>query len=366
MKKILITIPSLRYGGTEFVLVEIINYLINKNYKIYLYTDFSSEIKDHRGLFGKQIIFLQSSNNFFKRCFKLYYYLKKFEIETIFALQSGIIISYVINLFFFKKLKIIGRLSTIISQQFKQSSYPTKIKLIIFLFCLSKISLIITQSKNMKQDLIQIFNKFNYDNKSIIKVIYNPVNINDIIEKSKIESSITNRNFIFYFGRIEKVKNLENLIILYYKSKLFLSYELLIMGDGTELNKIKKLTKKIKIKRYVKFLNFSMNPYSILSKCKIFILPSNYEGYSNSLIQSIILKKNILVSKSEGGNKEILGKYYPLLSYDFSSTLNPLTFKKKVDQIIETYDCGKKNILFNKIQKRHKNTLKTYLTALNG
>ena len=366
MKKILITIPSLRYGGTELVLVEIINYLINKNYKIYLYTQISSEIKDTRSLFGKQIIFLQSSNNFFKRCIQLYYYLKKYKIEKIFALQSGIIISYLINLFFFKKLKIIGRLSTIISQQFKQSGYLTKIKLIIFLFCLSKISLVITQSKNMKKDLIQILNKFNYENKLIIKVIYNPVNINNIIEKSKIKSSITNKNFIFYFGRIEKVKNLENLIILYYESKLYLSYELLIMGDGTELNKIKSLTKKIKINNYVKFLNFSMNPYSILSKCKIFILPSNYEGYSNSLIQSIILKKNILVSKSEGGNKEILGKYYPLLSYDFSSTLNPLNFKKKVDQIIETYDYKKKNILFNKMQKRHKNTLKTYLTVLNG
>lgn len=364
MKKIIISIPNLRYGGTEFVLIQIINYLIKKNFKIYLHTKIVLDIQNFKNIDREKLIYLKSSNNYFARILKLSYYIKKHKIETIFALQSSIILSFLVKIILFPKLKIIGRISTIISEQIKNSNSLTKLKLIFFLFCLSKINLIIAQSENMKMDLISTFKRFSINNRSLLRVIYNPIDTENIINKSIKKTSYSNKDYLFYFGRIEKVKALDNLIILYNKSKLFLLYDLIIMGEGSELNNLKELTRKLKLQKYIVFLRFSMNPYNILLNSKMFILPSKYEGYSNSLIQSIVLKKNILVSRSKGGNKEILENYYSQLSFDFSSTSNPIEFKNKVMSIINNYSSKEKNILLSKIKKKHDHTLQLYLDVI--
>ena len=154
IKKILVILPNIQYGGTELVLIEVLNFLSKKGFQIHLYTNISNSNLKLKKKLDNQIILTKSKSNFFVDTLNCYLILRKNNIKTIFSLQSSIINAYLIKTFSLKKLELISRISTNISSQYQASSLIVKIKLKVFSYCLSKSDTIIVQSKNMKQDLI--------------------------------------------------------------------------------------------------------------------------------------------------------------------------------------------------------------------
>lgn len=55
-------------------------------------------------------------------------------------------------------------------------------------------------------------------------------------------------------------------------------------------------------------LGFKKNPYPYLDKSDIFILPSLFEGMSNSVLDAIACELPVIVSDCKYGNKEIVSK----------------------------------------------------------
>lgn len=92
------------------------------------------------------------------------------------------------------------------------------------------------------------------------------------------------------FCRLHPQKNLP---ILLHAFKDFLkdhaSYELKIYGDGEEAEKLKGLSEQLGIRENVEFYPASDNVHELVLNARMFVLPSDYEGLSNSMLEAMAI-----------------------------------------------------------------------------
>jgi glycosyltransferase involved in cell wall biosynthesis len=61
----------------------------------------------------------------------------------------------------------------------------------------------------------------------------------------------------------------------------------LILGDGSEMQSLKRMVVENSLEQYVRFLGMHQNVIEFLHAADIFILPSRSEGLSNSMLEAI-------------------------------------------------------------------------------
>lgn len=158
----------------------------------------------------------------------------------------------------------------------------------------------------------------NYANISVedIDVIYNPVVGNDLIEKSFIPVkhkwlNFKENNIILFVGRLEVVKNLPLLVEALEKARKKEDVKLIIVGNGTEKEKLQAFINDYNLKEHVDFVGYSSNPYAFMRQAKALILCSLWEGLPTVLIESMACGTNIIATNNLEGAGEILenGKY---------------------------------------------------------
>ena len=136
-------------------------------------------------------------------------------------------------------------------------------------------------------------------------------------------------------------------ILILIKKKI--NIKLLIMGYGTNKNKMQNFISKNKISKNVKIINFQKNPYKFLKKSNLFILTSLYEGLPNVLLEAMVLKKFIISSNCPTGPKEILmngklgslfkvGDYKKLTSAILDFSKNKKKYQKSIKLAYKNLD----------------------------
>jgi glycosyltransferase involved in cell wall biosynthesis len=89
-------------------------------------------------------------------------------------------------------------------------------------------------------------------------------------------------------GRLTTQKGFDMLIDVFAK---LLSYHndwnLVIMGEGVLKGELKSITRELNIERSVVFAGRVENPFSILSRCDLFVLSSRFEGFPNALLEAM-------------------------------------------------------------------------------
>lgn len=97
-------------------------------------------------------------------------------------------------------------------------------------------------------------------------------------------------NEVVTFCRLHSQKNLPMLMNVF---KNFLNthakYKLKIYGDGEEALNLAQLAEKLKIKDSVSFYAASDDVHQKVLNAKMFVLPSNYEGLSNSMLEALAI-----------------------------------------------------------------------------
>lgn len=126
------------------------------------------------------------------------------------------------------------------------------------------------------------------------EVIYNPVSIPK--EFLKIDSD---KFKIVYVGRLEVVKNVENLIKAFANLNST-NVHLTIVGDGRERNNLEELSAKLQAESKITFIGFSSEPSKYLSNANLFVLPSFSEGFGIAAAEAMFLKIPVLCSNVGG------------------------------------------------------------------
>lgn len=81
---------------------------------------------------------------------------------------------------------------------------------------------------------------------------------------------------------------------------------LIILGTGDYESYLKQLIKRNKLDRHVFLLGYSKNPFWYDAQAEVFVLPSMYEGFPNSLAEAMICGAPCIATDFHSGAREIL------------------------------------------------------------
>ena len=340
MINLVIRSGSLRMGGIERVLIEVLQNLDRKKYNISLFIEddsgkenvFLKDIpKDIDLYFLKPESLIRQTESYRNKKKNLFY---KIMYELYMRKERKLTLENTLKNLEKVKEKY-GEIDVFLDYDWGARRYINKIK------AKKKIIWIHSSISNLlkKKNKIERFgrNIKNYDKvvticdemkkeaeelypflKGKIEKCYNPFNFeriiklsNDYSELNEEQKKLIKDDYIVAVSRLDLVQKDYKTLILGYKKY----YEnggkvkLYIVGTGRDKQKIKEILKKEKLENQVKLLGLMKNPYVWMKNAKLFVHSSFYEGLPTVLIEAMICGKVVLSSDCPTGPKEILNKY---------------------------------------------------------
>ncbi len=118
-------------------------------------------------------------------------------------------------------------------------------------------------------------------------------------------------------GRLHPQKNFNLLIDAFAEVRARRPARLLILGEGPEREKLQRKISECGLGDDVQLFGFHLNPFSFMSRARVFVLSSIYEGMPNVLIQAMALGVPVVSTDCPGGSSEcleggVLGELVPL------------------------------------------------------
>ena len=308
-RKIVLLSSSLAGGGAEGVCVNIANNLASLGWNVdLLVLTLKDEAYLNRLSKKVNLVDLNSSKARFSIIPLLkYIYKNKPKLILVFNYELSVMLVILRYLLRFR-VKIISRNSSTLSiviKEFQTKSIWAKYFIgpsIKYLY--QKIDHVINQCNGMRDDLIEVHPNL-YEKSS---VIYNPISshIINYVKKNNL-SSIKRENYFLCVGRLEEVKAfhyaIESFAKIAYK---FPNLRLKIVGQGSLENELRLKAKALSVLDRVDFEGFKKNIIPYYLHARATILTSIYEGYPNSLIESIALGTPVVSFDCKSGPNEII------------------------------------------------------------
>jgi len=314
-ERIAIYVPNLKLGGAEKVCVSLANEFIEKGYIV----DLLLTVKE--GVYINQIsksvnIFELSGKKASLDFFFVIKYLIKFKPQIILGTLTHInLMVLLVKRFTFTKTKFFISEHSLISKYNNLNSNNKYNKLIKWLY--PSADGIIAVSNEIRNDLFTLT-----DSNLNIKVIYNPVISNEMENLlSQIKMKTNNRrvrfsDYYLYVGRLEKEKNILELLNSIIPILKNTNEKFLIIGEGTLSIEIKKIIKQNQLQENIILLGFIEQPYDYMYAAKVLILPSLFEGFGNVAIEAFYCKTDVIISDSALATINILSEATTVVTFD--------------------------------------------------
>ena len=320
--KIAVFIYSLGGGGAERVVSQLIPYLENNGFDVYLVLMNNTCVYPFET--KNKPFFLENSKTtesnvmkFLKIPFLAYKYhifLKKNKINKSFSFLTRPGFISVLTKWFNKKRTIIISERSNSSLQYGNHNLQSWINNFLIKELYPKADLIIANSNGNAQDLITNYNVPRYK----ITTIYNPISLEAIFAiEPKKDFFDTNYINLVSVGRLNSGKNHHLLI----KSLEFFKLQkvrLYIFGDGILKDELEKTIQDLKLENYVFLMGFESNIYKYLKAADLFVFSSNHEGFPNVILEAMACELPIVSTNCPSGPNEI---FKVNTDYDFSDNV---------------------------------------------
>ena len=198
-----------------------------------------------------------------------------------------------------------------------------------------------------------------FDEKNISLLRDPIINIQKIkqLKKEKIDPYFEKNEFIVAIGRLTKQKNFKFLINCFQRLVVLVpNLKLVIIGDGEEMQNLKKLILTKKLEGNVFLLGHKQNVFNYLSHAKFFILSSLWEDPGWVLLEAAASNTLILSSDCKNGPSEIIdnnkaGQLFKVDNkQDFIDKFKQFIRLDKVQIDKKILFAKKKSYLFTKFQ----------------
>ncbi len=304
-KKIMFVMPSLTGGGAERVMLTLIKHIDKEQFiPIFVLTKKEGRFVDILATLPKdvEVIDLKATKARYA-IFKIASVIKEIKPDIVFSTLGYLnLLIAIIRPFYSKNIKFISRESNTVSIENRQENYP-KVFDWLYKNVYNNFDLIITQSNYMREDLIQ---NFGTDTEKI-SVINNPVDIENIIKKSEDSDSklfACDKINLIAVGRLAPQKGFD--ILVDAMSHLDDRFQLTILGEGNEQERLKQQIKTLGLEGKIRLLGFQHNPYAYMREADLFILSSRYEGLPNVVLESYVCGTPCIAFDSPGGTTEVI------------------------------------------------------------
>lgn len=316
-KKLFFMIPNLNGGGAERVFVNIVNNMDHQKYDISIVVGV---------LIGPYVKYIDENIKIYElgnisaigAIIPLAKLLRAKKPDVIFSTLGFVVSSNLAVLLSLRKIKTISRFGNTLKpylDDIKNKGYvyyllQKKIHHLVIMLS----DLIIVQSDYMKSDAIHLYNLGGKHALKMIK-INNPVDVELIKFKSQNEHMYLDDKFpsnaiqFVSVGRIEIQKGYDILIKAFFnlRSKL-INATLTIVGEGSERAKLEELIRALGLDDCVTLTGYSDNPYVYIKNADIYVSSSRYEGFSNTILESLILGIPVVATDCPSGIREIVSE----------------------------------------------------------
>ncbi|MAD16326.1 MAG: glycosyl transferase [Alteromonadaceae bacterium] len=164
-----------------------------------------------------------------------------------------------------------------------------------------KATRVVPVSQGVMQDLVDNYNV----PQSKCTVMYNAYDRSTLLEKSQAAvNDLPTKPYMIGIGRLVPNKNFSLLIKAFSKSAS--ERDLVILGQGPEMNDLKTLAKQLGVESRVHLLGFRENPYPYLVNADYLVSSSNAEGFPNGIAEAMCLGKPVIATNCQSGPAEIL------------------------------------------------------------
>jgi N-acetyl-alpha-D-glucosaminyl L-malate synthase BshA len=158
-------------------------------------------------------------------------------------------------------------------------------------------------SESLKQDTINVFEVHKE-----IKVIPNFVDFSkhqhhdEDCQRSLIAPD--DQKIITHISNFRKVKRIDDVIEVFYRTQKEINAILIMVGDGPERLRAMETCEELGIENKVKFLGKSNQVYQILCYSDLFILPSTSESFGLAALEAMMMRVPV-ISTNVGGLPEV-------------------------------------------------------------
>ena len=170
-------------------------------------------------------------------------------------------------------------------------------------FSINKSDIVTCVSKSLKEDTLDQF-----DIKKNIEVIPNFIDINKYIIQQDLclhENPIQSKEFIIsHVSNFRTVKNIANVIKVFYNIQKQFKAKLLMIGEGPDKTLAENLCNELGISHLVDFLGNTNQVEKNLCHSDLFLLPSSAESFGLAALEAMASKVAV-ISSNAGGLPEI-------------------------------------------------------------
>ena len=161
----------------------------------------------------------------------------------------------------------------------------------------------------LTDEFINEFNKI-YPNQNVNLVrIYNPIDVEQIKEKSNAKHTKIMGDYFCSVARLSGDKDILTLLKgfdLFWELHKKTDLKLVIVGDGGKATEYKNYAKKLKSANQIAFVGATQNPFIYMKDAKANILSSFGEGFALVLVESAAVGTLNIASSCQCGPREIL------------------------------------------------------------
>lgn len=319
-KKILIRIGSLRHGGAEKVLINFLKNLPEDKYEvdllINLYTgmyiqEVPSWVKLHYLIKGEMIT-TNKPHEIPVKAFRVLY-------QKMLLMFPSLLYKFILKdkKYDVEIAAIHGMYRELLSSPQKNSKKIIWIQNDIFnlkeytpdvIRQFFKFDKILVISNKLKEEMQKLAG--NEREKQAVTKIFNPIDKQDTLQKANVnieDYPFSNDLPTFVtIGTVYPQKGYDRLLDVH--KKLIdegLKHQIIIIGDGYDLENIQAKLNQLGLQETVKMLGFRSNPYPYLKKADFYVMSSRHEGFPTIIAEALILNKPV-VSTDVSGIKDLL------------------------------------------------------------
>lgn len=307
MKKILFGITSLKLGGAERVLVDIVNNICDK-YDVTILTmynqgEFESELDkriklvsmfdktyDDLSFLEKKTLSLKLVNKTLRE--KMYHQYVKDEYDVEICFLEGPL-AWLLSTP--SKARKIAWVHNDIRDVFGEGKKAESKKKLSGECYKNYETLVFVSKDNLEKFKIQY-----PDAKNKMQVIYNYLDMDLVLDKASREEVKNMKDDLVSFVQVSRIVPQKGLFRLLDVHERLIKDEVLhriyIVGDGPEMDELKSKVKEKDLEDTFVVLGKRQNPYPYIKKGDYFMLTSFYEGYGMVIVEAEILNKYIMIT----------------------------------------------------------------------
>ena len=204
-------------------------------------------------------------------------------------------------------MPVILRRASNLTMEYASGSTKVRLTLLLEQLLLPRAAAVVVNSPRLSEDLKQRVPLASH----LVRVIHNPVVWPDHLQQAALPvdhpwMNQTLMPVVVSVGRLSPPKDHQTLLEAFAQVVKSRPARLVVLGEGPDREELTNLADRLGIGSFVDFVGFRLNPFSYMSRARVVVLSSRYEGLPNVLVQAMACGTQVVSTDCPSGPGEIL------------------------------------------------------------